>query len=94
MHPDKVRRETTETLTDLPNVGPAIAKTLRSIGIEKPGQLVGRDPAELYSMLCEKTGICQDPCVLDVLMSVVHFMNGGEARVWWSFTAERKALNG
>ena len=93
MHPEKTKRETTETLTDLPNVGPAIAKTLRSIGIEKPEQLVGRDPQELYVLLCEKRGKRQDPCVLDVLMSVVHFMNGGEARVWWSFTAERKALN-
>jgi hypothetical protein len=32
----------------------------------------------------------QDPCVLDVFMSIVHFMDGGEALPWWSFTEERK----
>jgi hypothetical protein len=90
MHPDKVRRETTKTLTDLPNIGPAMARTLRTVGIETPGQLVGRDPVELYGELCEKTGKRQDPCVLDVLMSVTDFMNGGAPKVWWAYTEKRK----
>jgi hypothetical protein len=92
MHPDKVRRETTKTLTDLPNVGAAMARTLRTIGIETPGQLVGRDPVELYGALCEKRGRRQDPCVLDMLMSVTDFMNGGAPKVWWAYTAQRKRL--
>jgi len=92
MHPAKVRRETTEVLTDLPNVGPAIEKDLRRIGIERPQQLVGRDALELYLRLCEATGRRQDPCLLDTLMSVVDFMNGGEPKVWWAYTAERKRL--
>jgi hypothetical protein len=92
MHPAKVRRETTEALTDLPNVGPAIEKELRRIGIERPQQLVGQDALEIYMRLCEATGRRQDPCLLDTLMSVVDFMNGGEPKVWWAYTAERKRL--
>jgi hypothetical protein len=90
MHPEKVRRETTKTLTDLPNIGPSMARSLRQIGINKPEQLVGRDPVQLYGALCEATGSRQDPCVLDVLMSVTDFMNGGEPKVWWAYTPERK----
>ena len=92
MHPDKVKRESTKTLTDLPNIGPAIAKDLQRIGIERPEQLVGSNPLELYARLCEKAGKRQDPCLLDVLMSIVHFMDGGDAQVWWAFTSERKRL--
>ena len=92
MNPVKVRRETTRVLTDLPNIGPAIAKDLRRIGIERPQQLAGRDAFELYSRLCEATGRRQDPCLLDTLMSVVDFMNGGEPKVWWAYTPERKRL--
>jgi len=48
VNPAKVRRETTVTLTDLPNIGTAMAKDLRSIGIGRPQQLVGCDASELY----------------------------------------------
>jgi hypothetical protein len=92
MHPEKVRRETTKTLTDLPNIGPSMARSLRQIGIHAPGQLTGRDPVELYGELCEVTGARQDPCVLDVLMSVTDFMNGGDPKVWWAYTSRRKAM--
>ncbi|MFW9615571.1 helix-hairpin-helix domain-containing protein [Aquabacterium sp.] len=37
------------------------------------------------------TGLRQDPCVLDTLISVTCFMQGDEARPWWHYTAERKA---
>lgn len=94
MHPDKVRRETTNKLTDLPNIGPSLAKDLRRIGIDTPEQLIGRDPVELYGKLCEVTGTRQDPCVLDVFMSVTDFMNGAKPKVWWAYTPERKRLSG
>ena len=92
MNPEKVRRETTRALSDLPNIGPAIAKDLERIGIKTPQQLAGRDAFELYLRLCEAKGRRQDPCVLDTLMSVVDFMNGGEPQVWWAYTPERKRL--
>lgn len=92
MHPDKVERARTKSLTDLPNIGPKLAGSLRSIGIHSPQQLEGQDPVMLYGMLCERTGEKIDPCVLDVFMSVVDFMNGNETKVWWAYTAERKRL--
>jgi hypothetical protein len=92
MHPDKVRRETTLKLTDLPNVGPSLAKDLHLIGIDAPEQLVGRDPVQLYGELCDITGTRHDPCVLDVFMSITDFMNGREPKVWWAYTPERKRL--
>lgn len=92
MNPEKVRRESTRSLTDLPNVGPAIAKTLKRIGIDTPSQLAGCDPFELYERLYKLTGKWEDPCILDIFISVVRFINGEEAQVWWAFTAERKRL--
>ena len=31
-----------------------------------------------------------DPCVIDVFMSAIDFMEGGEPSAWWEFTNERK----
>lgn len=92
MNPAKVNRGTTHQLTDLPNVGKTVARDLQSIGINTPDDLVGKDAFVLYRTLCEATGTVQDPCMLDVLMSVVDFMNGGEPQVWWAYTDERKRL--
>jgi hypothetical protein len=83
-----------ERLEQLPNIGPAIAGDLRSLGIEHPQALVGRDPHALYLALCERTGKRQDPCVLDTFMAATAFMGGAEARPWWHYTAERKARYG
>jgi hypothetical protein len=84
-------RATVSRLIDLPNVGEAIACKLRLVGIDKPSQLIGKNPFELYEKLCTESGQRYDPCVIDVFMSVVHFMGGGEPRPWWSFTPERKS---
>ncbi|HEO99065.1 MAG TPA: mitomycin resistance protein [Epsilonproteobacteria bacterium] len=90
MNPQKVVRKRTKKLTDLPNIGKSLAKDLERIGIDTPKKLEGKDPYKLYKKLCEETGMRQDPCVLDVLMSITDFMDGGEPKVWWAFTAERK----
>jgi hypothetical protein len=90
MNPQKVQRDNVRTLEDLPNIGKAMAADLRCIGIRAPQQLIGQNPFKLYEALCERTGGRHDPCVIDVFMSVVHFMDGGEALPWWSFTQERK----
>lgn len=79
-------------LEDLPNVGKAIAGDLRLLGVEKPTDLCGRNPVELYEALNLKTGERHDPCVLDVFMSVVDFMDGAPARDWWYYTPIRKKL--
>jgi len=79
-------------LTDLPNIGKACAEDLRQLGIYEPDQLVGKCPFEMYAKLCEKTAMHHDPCVIDIFISVVRFMNGEEPRAWWTYTEERKRL--
>ncbi|MDD5058162.1 MAG: helix-hairpin-helix domain-containing protein [Sideroxydans sp.] len=90
MNPQKVHREHVAKLEDLPNIGKAMAADLRGIGIVAPAQLAGRDAYQLYEALCRKTGVRQDPCVIDTFLSIVFFMDGGEALPWWAFTQQRK----
>jgi hypothetical protein len=90
MNPAKVKRDRVHLLTDLPNIGPAMARDLELIGISKPSQLAGQDPLKLYRKLCAKTSTRQDPCVLDTFISVTRFMSGEEPKPWWEYTAERK----
>lgn len=94
MNPAKVQRRRVRELIDLPNVGAATAADLRRLGIETPQQLIGRDAWELYESLCRKTGVRHDPCVIDVFLSITDFMQGGEAKPWWHYTAQRKAQAG
>ena len=79
------------TLEDIPNIGPSIANDLRGIGIATPQALVRQDPYALYARVNAQTGQRHDPCVLDVLLAAHEFMNGGAAKPWWVFTAQRKA---
>jgi len=69
-----------------------MTRDLHSIGIEHPGQLIGKDAFQLYDDLCRISGQIHDPCVIDIFMSVIHFMEGGKPLPWWSFTAERKKV--
>jgi Pathogenicity locus len=94
MHPDKVERQHVKLLTDLPNVGPAFAKDLLLLGVNLPLDLRGRDPLEMYQALCNKTGLQQDACVLDVFISITRFINGETPQPWWFYTAERKKFYG
>ncbi|WP_297576489.1 helix-hairpin-helix domain-containing protein [uncultured Deefgea sp.] len=64
MNPSKVDRNRLNQLTDLPNIGPALAKDLQLLGITEAKQLIGCSPYELYLALCDITGVRQDPCVL------------------------------
>jgi hypothetical protein len=91
-NPAKVVRERVVSLEDLPNIGKACAADLRQLGILEPAQLRGQDPVALYDALADLTGQRHDPCMLDVLLSVVRFMEGGLSLPWWSYTEERKAL--
>lgn len=86
-NPDRGR---IDRLESLPNIGPAIAALLRQVDIDQPSDLAGRDPYQLYTELCRRTGKRHDPCLLDTFIAVVAFMNGEEARPWWHYSAERK----
>ena len=79
-------------LEDIPNIGTSIAKDPRGIGVITPEQLKDKDGVELYLKLNAVTGVRHDPCVADVFLAAVDFMNGGAAKPWWSYTAQRKKL--
>jgi len=85
-------RQTITKLQELPNICKAISADLELIGIVEPNNLIGKDPFELYDELCKKKDQKIDYCVIDVFMSVVDFMEGGDAKVWWAFTAKRKEM--
>lgn len=90
MNPAKIVRAEVKQLTDLPNIGKACAADLRLLGIDKPEQLLDRNPYELYQTLCDKTGQRHDPCMLDVFISITRFMAGEDPKPWWFYTDKRK----
>lgn len=92
MNPGKVERDRVKLLTDLPNIGKAMAADLQMLGIREPGQLKGMCPFEMYERLCKKTATRLDPCVIDVFISITRFMDGKEPRPWWEYTKERKRM--
>jgi hypothetical protein len=81
-------------LEQLPNVGPAMAGELRSLGIHQPQELAQRDAFSLYQALCARHGKRQDPCVLDTFMAITDFMRGAAPAPWWTYTARRKQVHG
>jgi len=83
-------RSTVTHLTDLPNIGKAIDGDLHSIGIQHPQDLIGKDAYQLHDELCRVIGKKHDPCVIDVFLAVIDFMEGGDPAPWWKFTDERK----
>jgi len=83
-----------QLLTDIPNVGKSIAGDLSVLGISTPAQVALMDPFQVCYALRTPSGQRHDPCVLDVFMAAHEFMNGGEVKPWWHFTAQRKALLG
>lgn len=85
-------RESLTRLEQIRNVGPSLAADLRLVGVRRPADLRGRDPYALYDALCAATGERQDPCVLDVFISAVRFMEGAPARPWCYYTKERKRV--
>ena len=84
-----VRKEVVKLL-DIPNIGKSIEKDLALLGIKEPLDLVNKDPYQMYGDLCMLTGQKYDPCIIDVFISAVRYMEGGPARKWWEFTNERK----
>ena len=87
-------RQQVQRLTDIINVGPATRDDLVRLGLDRPQKLIGKDPMEMYRRLCEMDKMRYDPCVLDVFISVVDFMNGNPPQKWWCYTARRKREHG
>ena len=80
-------------IEDIPNIGPALARDLRIVGIAAPAGLKRRNAFKLYQELNLATGRRHDPCVLDTFMAAVDFMNGNPPAPWWHFTQKRKQLH-
>jgi len=87
-------RNSVSRLDELPNIGKAGMADLMLIGIKHPKELIGKDAFDLYDSLCQKSGSKHDPCVIDVFLSVIDYMEGGEAKPWWAFTQKRKMISG
>ena len=83
-------RNEIKNFRDIPNVGEAMEKNFILLGIKQPIELASRDPYQMYDELCRITYSRHDPCVIDVLLSVVDYMKGGSAKKWWEYTRQRK----
>ncbi len=78
-------------LTDLPHIGPAIARDLMAIGVRSPHDLKGDHALKIFGDLKSVMGHRHDPCVYYTLLAVQHFLATGESLPWWTFTAKGKA---
>ena len=78
------------SLTDLPNIGKAIASDLKKIGISSSSDLEKRNPLSVFDELRTVMGHRHDPCVYYTLLSVQHFLQTGESLPWWKFTEQGK----
>jgi hypothetical protein len=88
---DRQHRNTDRSdLRELANVGPAVERHLRRVGVTRRADLVGRDPVEMFERLTAIDGRGPDPCLLDTFMSAVDQAEGRPARPWWHYTAARK----
>ena len=87
-------RQSIVHLEQIINIGPATSTDLKRMGILSPQQLIGRDPLEMYQQICHLDQQFYDPCVLDVFMATVDYMNGNRPQTWWSYTTERKTCYG
>lgn len=77
-------------LLEIPNVGPVTIEYLKIIGINTPFELVGQNPYSMFDELCQISAKQFDPCLLDVFISAVKYMEGAPEKMWWEYTKERK----
>ena len=78
-----------DPLQEIPGVGPSISADLKSLGIERVGDLTGADPQALYERLCVQHGGPIDRCVLYVFRCAVYYATA-ERRdpkllKWWNW---------
>ena len=86
----KTARETISRFDQIINVGPATTRDLKRMGFKQPRNLIGQTPIEMYRQVCKIDQTFHDPCVLDVFMATVDYMNGNRPRQWWNYTRQRK----
>ena len=84
------RASEVKKFSDIPNVGKAMERDFMFLGLKLPADLKKQDAYKLYQKMCKKSGVRQDPCVLDTYLAVIDFMNGAPAKPWFAYTKERK----
>lgn len=87
------KRQAITRFDQIINVGPATTGDFERLGMKTPQDLIGQDPLVLYQNVCRIDDLFHDPCVLDVFMATVDYMNGNPPRQWWDYTSERKRLH-
>lgn len=87
-----MHRTDIQSLTDIPNIGKAISRSLQQISIHNPDDLIGKDPYQMYIKLCDISGKRVDHCIIDVFIASVSYMEGAAPKKWWAYTAERKEV--
>ncbi|MEM9940556.1 MAG: helix-hairpin-helix domain-containing protein [Planctomycetota bacterium] len=83
-------RSSIERFDQIVNVGPAMSDDFERLGLEGPKDLIGKNAMDLYEQICEVDQTFHDPCVLDVYMATIDYMNGNPPQAWWKFTGHRK----
>jgi hypothetical protein len=79
-----------DELLALANIGPAMRRDFKLLGIDTVAHLARQDADKLYLKLSALTGHRQDPCVWDTFAAAIHQAKTGEAKPWWDWTAVRK----
>ncbi len=76
-------------LQQIPGIGPKMAATLVSLGINTAADLRDKNPQELYERLNRITGQRQDPCVLYTFRCAVYYATepnpDPEKLKWWNW---------
>ena len=88
----KTDRQSVSRFDQIVNIGPAMSRDFERMGFKCPQELIGQDPVELYRKVCKVDQQFHDPCVLDVFIATVDYMNGNRPRQWWDYTGQRKRL--
>jgi hypothetical protein len=78
--------------TDIVNVGPATSAALEKLGFGQPTDLQGQDAFDMHARLEQIERERVDPCVIDVFLAVIDFMEGAAPRPWWHYTPQRKRM--
>ena len=90
-----MEQKETRNLIDLYSVGPATVRDLKTLGITRVEQLVGKDARKLYDRLCRLAAKRYDPCMMDVLSAAIAQAQDPnlpkEKRKWWYWSRIRKS---
>lgn len=82
------------SLESIPGIGPSLAGALRSIGIDWPEDLKGKNPETLFQELCDLEGKQVDRCVLYTFRCAVYYAGNQEhdpeLLKWWNWKDRQK----